>query len=92
MFRKEFAILGVIFGCFIFFSMAFPNGVVESTAQGCVKCAGMPSWDSVIASAIALFVVTFGLMVTTILFHAVHVTPTAKDAIAWAVKIWTEKK
>ena len=34
MFRKEFFILGVIFGCFMFGSMAFPGGVVESSANG----------------------------------------------------------
>lgn len=44
MFRKEFALLGVMFGCFFFASLAFPGGVVESTANG---TANIPSVQSV---------------------------------------------
>lgn len=87
MFRKEFAILGFIIACFLFGSMAFPGGLVSSTAHGCAECAGMPSWGEAITASLALLVAVIVLMVVTILFHAIHITETAKDAIKRTIEI-----
>lgn len=43
-FGKSFAFLGVIFGCFVFASMVFPGGVVESTANGTVNTPGVATF------------------------------------------------
>lgn len=85
MFRKEFAILGIIFGCFIFLSLAFPNGMVESTAAGCIKCAGMPAWKDVIIFCVMLVIAAPILAVTTTLFHFIHVS---KDTIEALKRTW----
>lgn len=89
MFRKEFTILGVIFGCFMFFSLMFPGGMVESTAETCVKCAGMPSWGEVIIFCVMLVIAAPILAVITTLFHFIHVSKDTAEALKRTWKVLT---
>ena len=69
-FLKEFIILGVIFGCFIFGSMAFPGGAVESTANHTNHIPTVQSFGGWLETT-KLFLVIAGGMLATILMTSI---------------------
>lgn len=72
-FRKEFAFLGVIFGCFIFASLAFPGGVVQSSVDGTANIPHVETFGD-LYSAVVLFLFMALMMLGTVLIAGVVMT------------------
>jgi hypothetical protein len=90
-FRKEFAFLGVIFGCFIFASMAFPGGVVQSSANGTVNIPNVKAlggWNATIIFFLFMALIMLGtILMTGIVLASVRLKNLEEVAIAYNVGV-----
>lgn len=90
-FRKEFAILGVIFGCFIFGSMAFPGGVVQSSANGTANIPSVDAfggWNATIIFFLFMALIMFGtILMTCVVLVSIRLKNLEEVAIAYNVDV-----
>lgn len=62
MFRKEFALLGLVFGLFVYGSIAFPDGVIQSSIRGTANIPTAESLGGWGAIATLMFIMTAGII------------------------------